>query len=259
MALLFLIFLRAAFALTWQAVALAAAIAILLGAITYLARTATAPAALAGSLICACLSLLRAHPTTPTLDQILLRSGLTSLIVLFILTASATRIGYARKKQLGVAESSTGRTALQVLANLFFAGAALALPAPWSLLIAAAVIAECVSDTLASEIGEVIGGTPFLITTFARAPAGTDGAISLGGSIAALIGAAAIAATATWSFRQPLGFAVIICIAGFAGCIFDSLLGATVERRGLIGNNAVNLASTAFAAAIACALAAIMG
>ena len=39
-------------------------------------------------------------------------------------------------------------------------------------------------------------------------------------------------------------------ITGTAGLFFDSLLGATLERRGWIGNNLVNLASTAFAAAL---------
>jgi uncharacterized membrane protein len=38
--------------------------------------------------------------------------------------------------------------------------------------------------------------------------------------------------------------------AGVAGLFFDSLLGATVERKGWINNDLVNFCSTAFAAAI---------
>jgi uncharacterized membrane protein len=39
--------------------------------------------------------------------------------------------------------------------------------------------------------------------------------------------------------------------AGIGGLFFDSLLGATVERRGWIGNDLVNFTSTLFAAALA--------
>jgi uncharacterized membrane protein len=39
--------------------------------------------------------------------------------------------------------------------------------------------------------------------------------------------------------------------AAFFGTIVDSLLGATLERPGRLGNNAVNFTSTAFSAALA--------
>ena len=40
-------------------------------------------------------------------------------------------------------------------------------------------------------------------------------------------------------------------IAAFLGTLLDSLLGATLERPGRLGNNAVNFTSTAFSAALA--------
>ncbi len=43
----------------------------------------------------------------------------------------------------------------------------------------------------------------------------------------------------------------LVFAAGTAGLLFDSLLGATVERRGWLGNDLVNFVSTAFAAALA--------
>ena len=39
--------------------------------------------------------------------------------------------------------------------------------------------------------------------------------------------------------------------AGCAGLIFDSMLGATVERKGWLGNDLVNFTSTVFAALLA--------
>jgi uncharacterized membrane protein len=44
-------------------------------------------------------------------------------------------------------------------------------------------------------------------------------------------------------------------VGACAGLFFDSLLGATVERRGWLGNDLVNFCSTLFAALVAEALA----
>jgi uncharacterized membrane protein len=46
----------------------------------------------------------------------------------------------------------------------------------------------------------------------------------------------------------------ISCAGGVFGLFFDSLLGATLERRGWLNNDAVNFLSTASAAAFALGL-----
>jgi uncharacterized protein (TIGR00297 family) len=182
--------------------------------------------------------------------------GFAGLLTVFVLTWISTRIGYARKQRLGTAEPRAGRNALQVLANL---GAALvcailsAAIAPNSRILVAmgAALAEAAADTVSSEIGQASGATPRLLTTWLRAEPGTDGAISwpgtLAGAVAAIAVACVFAGTGIFSWQE----ATMCAGAGFAGMVFDSMLGATLERRQIVRNNTVNFASTIFAAALA--------
>ena len=110
------------------------------------------------------------------------------LMLLFILTWGATRLGYQRKQKLGTAEKKEGRTASQVLANVGVA-AACAAAYRWHentvfLLAMCAALAEAAADTVSSEIGQTSSREARLITNWRKVPAGTDGGISLAGSAA---------------------------------------------------------------------------
>jgi uncharacterized protein (TIGR00297 family) len=130
--------------------------------------------------------------------------------------------------------------------------------------LALAALAEAAGDTSSSEIGMAFPGDSFLgksfpsktwmITTFKPVPAGTDGGISLFGTIAALLGAASVAVAAVVTGLVPSGQITIIILAGFFGTIVDSLLGAVFERRGWLDNDLVNLLSTAAAVGMAWAM-----
>ena len=220
-------------------------------------RAATGPAALAGGAVCLLVSFYTGSPRLGPLH-----SGLTPLMELFVLTFAATRAGRRRKERAGVAESRRGRSAAQVLANLGAAGLLasacgaflvqaassltgrfLFVPAVLPVLVLAA-LAEATADTVSSEVGQAFGGAPILITTLRRVPAGTDGAMSLTGTAAGVVAAALVACVAAWALRLSLRDAAIGLLGGVAGLLFDSLLGATVERRGWFGNDLVNFAST---------------
>jgi uncharacterized protein (TIGR00297 family) len=90
-----------------------------------------------------------------------------------------------------------------------------------------------------------------LITNFKPTPPGTDGGISLFGTIAASAGALAIAVTALLAGLITPKQAAVIALAGFLGTFVDSLLGSLFERRGWLNNDLVNLLSTAAAVAMA--------
>jgi uncharacterized protein (TIGR00297 family) len=171
----------------------------------------------------------------------------------------ATRIGYARKQSLGTAERRAGRNAAQVFANLGVAAICAGICATaWRdsrLLIALiAALAEAAADTVSSEIGQAVGGVPRLVTNWKPVPAGTDGAITLAGTAAGVAAAIAVSLTGVVGSGPGWRSAPICATAAVLGMIADSFLGATLERRGLLDNNAVNFSSTAIAAMIAFAM-----
>jgi len=177
-----------------------------------------------------------------------------ALLIVFAVTLVATRVGYARKQQLRTAEPAGGRTAAQAMANLGIAALMVAVAGPAWPVLALAALAEAAGDTSSSEIGMAFPGKTLLVTNFKSVPAGTDGGISLFGTIAAIAGAASVAMAAVATGLVPVSQIATIIMAGFFGTVVDSLLGAVFERRGLLDNDLVNLLSTAAAAGMAWAL-----
>ena len=179
-----------------------------------------------------------------------------ALVTVFLLAWVTTRIGYARKQRLGTAEAKSGRRACQVLANLSVATLAGLLSAVTQfralfLVLAAAALAEAAADTVSSEYGQGTGDTAVLITTGEQIPAGTDGGITLHGTIAGLVAAAVVAAVCFATRVISLPEAGIAAVAAFLGMLADSVLGATLERRKILNNDAVNFLGTLFAALLA--------
>jgi uncharacterized protein (TIGR00297 family) len=93
----------------------------------------------------------------------------------------------------------------------------------------AASLAAVNADTWATELGILNPTPPHMITNLRkRVEKGTSGGVSIVGTLASLAGSALIAAlaslfTANWSLFLP------ITLAGLAGSLFDSLLGATFQ------------------------------
>jgi len=243
---------------------------ILLGLVAFKIRSATAGAALAGTAITA--SLMFATVSFPYLPW---KTGLVPVLVVLVLTSLATRHGRKRKESLGTAESKRGRAASQVAANLGVAAfVSNALVESWMVergwqfargpasppvfVLGLAALAEAAADTVSSELGQVLSGHPRMITTLRKAEPGTDGAISIGGTAAGVIAAGAVATAGSWALNGGTMMLAVSWVAGVFGLLFDSLLGATIERRGWINNDAVNFLSTASAAGFALGMLAVM-
>jgi uncharacterized protein (TIGR00297 family) len=170
------------------------------------------------------------------------------MLLFFILGSGATRYKYDFKEKIGVEQTGGGARGYQnIFANGIVAATAAVLygitvqPVFAALYVGA--VATAAADTMASEIG-VTNGIPYLITTFKQVPAGTNGGITLTGEVVGLAGALAVSVFA-WVLGviDPVTM-VITTIAGFAGTNIDSLSGATIENRGLIGNAGTNLIAT---------------
>ncbi|MGO9402748.1 MAG: DUF92 domain-containing protein [Terriglobales bacterium] len=191
-------------------------------------------------------------------------AGFVPLVAVFLLTLASTRWGYARKQRLGVAERRRGRTASQVLANLAPA-AMCALPVIWfpelsELLLAGAVaaLAEAAADTVSSEIGQATAHEAYLITDFRGVPIGTNGAISIEGTISGCVAACVISWISASYGVLDWRWTFVVAFAAIGGMFLDSVLGATWENAGRMGNDTVNFVSNVFAADAALIVAMIM-
>jgi uncharacterized protein (TIGR00297 family) len=213
--------------------------------VVWLLRSATLLAAGVGFLICAILARV---PTVWTGFGPLpvVRPAIPALVALFVLTFAATRFGRKKKERRGVAEARSGRRASQIVANLGVA--ALCALIGWYVGCIAA-LAEATADTVSSEVGQALGGPTWMVTTFRRVPSGLDGGVSLAGTMAGVVAAGVVVMAGSLHHALWPDKAMVFG-AACAGLFFDSLLGATVERRRWLGNDLGNFGSTLFAAAV---------
>lgn len=239
-------------------------LSVVFAATVLILRAATPMASLSGAMICFLVTVGTAREAGSPLH-----SGLAPLTVLFLLTFVATRVGKRRKLKVESGEERRGRSAAQVLANLGMTGILVAgvgqgrlipmgpvMGDAYSLLAALvlAALVEATADTVSSEIGRAFGQTAVMLTTMVRVPAGTDGAVSLLGTGSGLLGGALVAVVGMLGMRLDLRHTLFSFLGGTAALFFDSLLGATLERKGWLGNDLVNFFSTVFAVVVAWAL-----
>jgi uncharacterized protein (TIGR00297 family) len=178
-----------------------------------------------------------------------------AVLALFVIGGSLlTQLGYPGKQRTGTAQEHGGRRgARNALANC-------AVPTICAILAAAtgsepltaafvASVGAAFADTAESEMGQLFSRTPRLISTLRKVQPGTDGAVSLPGSIAgvAAAGLAAVLGLTLGMLETPTS-ALLVTVAAFLGTIADSLIGALLPRA---GNELTNVLCTLVAALLA--------
>jgi uncharacterized protein (TIGR00297 family) len=191
-------------------------------------------------------------------------AGWILLFATFLAAATSSRIGWKRKSLLGIAQERGGRRGPgNALANCGVAAAAALVgmtlsekDTAWFVLVTALVAAG--SDTVASEVGKAWGRRTFLVVGFARAKPGTSGAVSLEGTIAGLAAALALSALAVVLGLIEPRSVWLVTAGATVGAFVESAMGAAFEGPGILNNDLLNFLTTAVAAAVAVALAAVL-
>ncbi|MBD8069141.1 DUF92 domain-containing protein [Bacillus sp. PS06] len=126
------------------------------------------------------------------------------------------------------------RDHIQVLANGSVAAMASILnvffPSDIWLYVFVAAICSANADTWASEIGSLSKQRPILVSSFQRVDAGTSGAVSLLGTLAAL-GGSLLIAMVSYEFWNEISFKsiLLLTLVGFIGNLFDTIFGAVFQ------------------------------
>lgn len=207
-------------------------VGLVFGAAAYELRTLDGPAAVAGGLFAA--SLVGLGGWTWALPG----------FVFFILSSALSLVGQRASAGKETGEDAQ-RSRTQVMANGGLAwgllGAWVVLPPGLERLRLACYVAflgalaAAAADTWATEVGRLSGTRPRSLRTLQRVPHGTSGAVSVVGTVAALLGAASVVAAAFLAGGFPVDdprlVGLVVLAAGVLGMGIDSLLGATLQAQ----------------------------
>ncbi|HUO84383.1 MAG TPA: DUF92 domain-containing protein [Thermoanaerobaculia bacterium] len=196
------------------------------------------------------------------------------LLAFFVIGTAATKLGYRRKEALGLAQEGKGRRGFTHAFSNVGVAAIFALligsssGSPVMLWLAAiASLATAAADTTGSEIGQLVGRQAFLPLTLRRVPVGTEGAISIEGTLAGLVAGVLVSLIGCLllirhAAPQPLGEIVrapwlwnavlITTLAAFLGSWLESIAGSWNRRQQFrVPNGALNFFNTLAGAMIA--------
>ncbi len=196
--------------------------------------------------------------------------GYLVLVLFFVLGTLVTKVKYKDKAEKGIAQEDEGRRgAKHAVANC--AASLLLGLAAWiatvsdspglAILLMAGftgAFATALSDTSSSEIGQAYGKTTILLTGFKRVPPGTEGAVSLEGTLAGIFASLVLALVAFAAGVIMSWWGVLaIVLAAFIGNTLESIIGSTIEKLSFVTNEVTNFINTVIGAGAAIGLIAL--
>ena len=195
--------------------------------------------------------------------------GYTVVLFYFLVGSGVTRVGQGKKEAAGIAEKRSGARGpenvwgsaltatlcalgILVCTSFYLREAWASSVINWLLLGYVASFSTKLSDTCASEIGKAYGQRTFLITTLKPVPRGTEGAVSLEGTIAGIVASIALALVG-WSVGLISPVGIGLCIgAAFVATNLESVIGATLQMHfDWLTNEIVNFLNTLIGAIVA--------
>ena len=185
--------------------------------------------------------------------------GYLVVLFYFLVGSAVTRIGMAQKEAAGIAEKRSGARGPENVWGSALTGTLCAL----GILVARALNAQTelitsllllgfvasfstkLSDTSASEVGKAYGKRTFLITTLQPVPRGTEGAVSLEGTLAGIVASVAQALVGWGVGLIDLTGVVFCLVAAFIATNLESVIGATLQTKfNWLTNEVVNFLNT---------------
>ncbi|MBW4557211.1 MAG: TIGR00297 family protein [Trichormus sp. ATA11-4-KO1] len=191
--------------------------------------------------------------------------GYVVVMFYFLVGSGVTRIGMAQKETEGIAEKRSGArgpenvwgsalTAALCAVGVGMLNSELLISIPQSLVLSllpllllgyVASFSTKLADTTASEVGKAYGKRTFLITTLQPVPRGTEGAVSLEGTLAGIVASIAIACLG-WAVGLIDLLGIVWCVlAAFIATNLESVIGATLQSQyNWMTNEVVNIFNT---------------
>ncbi|CAI0441039.1 unnamed protein product [Linum tenue] len=191
-------------------------------------------------------------------------SGFLLVASYFVIGTGVTKVKMAQKEAQGVAEKRKGRRGPGSVIGSSAAACVCALMSIygiggvefaqlWQLGFVASFCTK-LNDTVSSEIGKAYGKTTYLVTTFKVVPRGTEGAVSLEGTLAGFL-ASIVLASIGCLMGQINGAEALICVVASQIANFgESIIGAVFqEKEGYqwLNNDVVNVINISFGSILA--------
>ncbi len=185
--------------------------------------------------------------------------GWMSVVFYLLFGSLVTKIGYKFKKEQGIAEKRGGRRGPENVWGSAATGLVLAMMTKFNpanevffKVGFAASFSAKLADTFGSEIGKRFGKDTYLITSLKKVERGTEGGISLEGTLASIFGSIFMAfIMLRLSIISTKYHFIVVLVSGFFATLSESIIGAKFQNKYKLSNELVNAIQTSIASVLA--------
>ncbi len=185
--------------------------------------------------------------------------GWMSVVIYLLFGSLVTKIGFKFKKEQGIAEKRGGRRGPENVWGSAATGLFLAIMTKFNAAnivllkvgFAASFTAK-LADTFGSEIGKRFGKDTYLITSLKKVDSGTEGGISIEGTLASILGSIFMAfIMLRLSIISTKYHFIVVVVSGLLATLSESIIGAKFQNKYKLSNEFVNSIQTSIASIFA--------